>query len=162
MGETTLVAELTTLIQQQQQLASQLEKLLQQEQQYLLEDNPDAMRPLIEQKEQLAKQMAALQNQILTRTKADYPISRDDELGQYIQQADASGQLFQQWESLLKIAENCRRINEINGATLNLKKRYTENGLAILRGQIGGSRASVYSKKGVQSSSQTSRILSKA
>lgn len=162
MGETALLAELTTLIQQQQQLASQLETLLKQEQQLLTGSDPDAMAPLIQNKEQLAKQMATTQSQLLEQIKQHFPINSDDELGGTIQKIDHTGKLFQEWESLLTIAESCRRINEINGATLNLKRRYTENGLAILRGQIGGNRASVYSKKGVESASQTSRIISKA
>ena len=55
MSLEAFIAQLSTLLQQQHQLANKLEELLQQEQQLLSDDNPDAMLPIIEQKEQLVE-----------------------------------------------------------------------------------------------------------
>ncbi|HIJ23247.1 MAG: hypothetical protein HON68_01175 [Gammaproteobacteria bacterium] len=162
MSLEAFIAQLSTLLQQQHQLANKLEELLQQEQQLLSDDNPDAMLPIIEQKEQLAKHMSTAQKQILDSVKQRVAIQSDDQLAAALQKIDPTGTLLQRWELLLETAEKCRLLNETIGATINLKKKYTENGLAILRGQIGGNRASVYSKKGVESYSQSSRIIDKA
>lgn len=161
MSEPNLATQLSVLIQKQQENANKLKGLLQQEQHYLLEDNTTQLIPVIEQKEALAQQMATTQNQLSTFAQQNSNATEQG-LVQFIKQNDPSGQLVQHWEALLESTRDCKQLNESNGSTINLKKRYTDNGLAILRGQIGGNQSTTYSKKGVTSTSQGSRIINKA
>ncbi len=161
MSEPNLASHLSELIQRQQENANQLKNLLQQEQSYLLEDDSTKLLSVIEQKEALAQQMTVTQNQLSSFAK-QHSTSPEQGLVQLIEQSDPTGGLMQQWKVLLEITRSCKQLNEVNGSTINLKKRYSDNGLAILRGQIGGNQSTTYSKKGITSNAQGSHIINKA
>ncbi len=162
MSNPELAAQLSALLEHQQSSSTALKGLLEQERELLLNGDPESMMSLLQSKEALAKKMAAAQNQLLTLAAQHNHPQTDLGLMDCIKDCDTDGSLQQQWDGLLAIAEECKRLNEINGATINLKKRHTENSLAILRGQITNHGASVYSKKGVESSNQGSRFIHKA
>ncbi len=162
MSDMTLESQISSLITQQQINANQLKTLLEQEQQALQEGASDAMMTLIAEKEKLAQQMGATQNQLVTLARSHNYTDPESGIVDFIKASDASGKLYPDWELLLELADACRRLNEANGATINLKKRYTDKGLAILRGQIGNSQTTTYSKKGVESRARSNRILNKA
>ncbi|MBT3308750.1 MAG: hypothetical protein HN382_04480 [Gammaproteobacteria bacterium] len=162
MSETNLAAQLSALILNQQHLTTGLKSLLEQEQQLLLENDSVQMMSVIQQKEDLAQQMATTQNQLNTLAQQYNQAEPEQRLVKLIQAVDPTGQLLQQWETLLDGAKACKQLNETNGATINLKKRYADNGLAILRGQTGNRNSTTYSKKGVETRKQGSHILHKA
>lgn len=162
MSNPELAAQLSTLLQQQQESSAELRTLLEQERDLLLNGSPEAMMTLLQSKEELAKKMAAVQGQLISIAAQHNHPQTDLGLIDCILDCDSDGSLQQQWNALLSTAEECKKLNEINGATINLKKRHTENSLAILRGQITNHAASVYSKKGVESSNQGSRFIHKA
>lgn len=163
MSETNLATQLSELILSQQQLASKLKSLLEQEQLLLTTEETQQMLAVVEQKEIIAKQMTSTQNQLNTLALQYNRADPDQRLVKLIQAVDESGELFQQWESLLEIAQSCKQLNEANGSTINLKQRYTENGLAILRGQSSNHNSTTYSKKGVRrTGNQGARTLFKA
>ncbi len=163
MGDMTLESQIAALIVRQQLNAEQLLALLEQERQALLEATPERLMELIAAKEEQARVMTETQNQLLTLARSHDYSGPQRGLNQFIQDSDASGRLVPEWEALLQSAEQCRKLNESNGATVNLKKRFTESGLAILHGQIDPQPgATTYSKKGITSGQSGSRVLHKA
>ena len=164
MSEPNLAAQLSSLLENQHRFSSELKDLLQQEQQFLLENQTEPMAALIEQKEKLARQMAIAQNQLNQLAEQYNRAEPEHRLAKLIQAVDPTGHLSQQWESLLELAKACKALNETNGATINLKKRYAESGLAILRGQTEPRASNTYSKRGIESGKNNSsgRILNKA
>ncbi len=163
MSEPNLAAQLSTLIRKQQENATTLKSLLEEEQYCLTEDKSEQLMGVIQKKEQLAQQMATTQNQLITLAQQHSSADAEQGLVQLIQANDPTGELSQLWEALLETTRSCKQLNETNGSTINLKKRYADSGLAILRGQIGSSNsAATYSKKGVTSNKQGSHILHKA
>ncbi len=162
MNNPHLADQLFALLQRQQIHANTLKQLLEQEQAQLLADQPDQLLLTIEQKESLAEQMATLQNQLSHLAQQHSGENREPSLVRLLQQCDPEGGLEQAWQALLETTRSCKQLNESNGSTINLKKRYADNGLAILRGQVGGNSANTYSKKGISANRQSGRILNKA
>ncbi len=162
MHDMTLESQIAGLITQQLINAKELLTLLEQEQQALVDGESEALMTILSEKEKQARQMAAVQNQLTTLAQSHNYTDPENGLVDFIKNSDTSGNLFPEWSALLNIAESCRRLNEANGATVNLKKRFNDNALAILRGQIGGGNATTYSKAGVSSGAKGSHILHKA
>lgn len=162
MSGNGLATKLSALIRQQSDCASELLGLLERERTLLTEGSPEEIATLVDEKERIGSAMASIQENLLSTAAQHSHPHTDSGLVDCINRNDRDGELKQQWASLLRIAENCKNLNEINGATINLKRRYTENSLAILHGQTTTGRGSVYSKRGATSSESSSTIINKA
>ncbi|MBT3346952.1 MAG: flagellar protein FlgN [Thiotrichales bacterium] len=158
-----MVEQLLPLLKQQQSNATTLLSILEKEKEILLNGEPELIAKLLEEKEAASRRMGAAHDQLLSIAEHLNQPRTDIGLVECIKGADKDGSLQREWDSLIETTATCQKINQANGATINLKKRYAENGLAILRGQIGTSKASLYSKKGVEESgAQGAHILHKA
>lgn len=151
-----LVENGLTLIRQLQQLLMDEAELLKKSDQIeLLNAVVLKKQPLINQINQFSRQMA----QVLTTETLP-----NDQNGmiQYIEKAKAVGltaeTLKHNWSEIISITESCRTLNELNGGSIDILRRYTLRSLQILKGDsLLGS--STYDKDGSTKAELPSRKL---
>jgi flagellar biosynthesis protein FlgN len=88
-------------------------------------------QPLINQINQFSRQMA----QVLTTETL--PNNQNGML-QYLEKAKATGLateiMFRNWATIVQITETCRILNEQNGGSIDILRRYIQRSLHILKG----------------------------
>ena len=61
-------------------------------------------------------------------------------MGDHTREADPTGQLADEWETLRSIMRQCQDANNINGHVLRLRRQHVARALAVLRGEDPGER----------------------
>jgi len=137
--------ELQALLRREVECASQLVDILRCEFETLKRGNGQSLQQIVAQKSQGINALAHLSSQRQQwLTAAGYP-KTDSAIDEYIQHADAARRMpiAELRRSLRALAEEAKRLNEINGGVIETSRRYLEHALAILQNR--GAEVELYS-----------------
>ncbi|MEQ1637297.1 MAG: flagellar protein FlgN [Methylococcales bacterium] len=114
-------------------------------------------QPLINEINQFSRQMA----QVLTTETL--PNDQNGML-QYLEKAKATGlaaeAMRNNWSEIIKITKTCKRLNEQNGGSIDILRRYTHRSLLVIKGHTQS--PNTYRKDGTTQSDFHSRKLTSA
>lgn len=90
-------------------------------------------------KKQLVAQLEQFSQQLGQILAAEQLSPHQDGIQAYFQRAEAAGllsiELTSRWAQLMSLCTECRRLNEQNGASIELLARHTKRSLQILKGK---------------------------
>lgn len=154
IAERLVANGLELILQLQQVLLDEATLLKQGDQLAALNVIVGRKQPLIAQINQFSRQMA----QILTTETLpnDY-----NGMLQYLEKGNAMGiyaeTIKKNWAEIIEITENCKRINEQNGGSIDILRRYAQRSLQVLKGN--NYFANTYGKDGSTKTELPSRKL---
>ena len=79
---------------------------------------------------------------------------------EHTRQADPSGQLAEEWDTLRSIMRQCQAANNVNGHVLRLRRQHVARALAVLRGEDPGER--LYGPRGEDATKGETPLLGEA
>lgn len=144
------------------QLAQQLHLELSQEADALKKTHPaELINNIAANKKQLVSQLEQFNAQ-LTQVLATEKLPNDqDSIKEYFRRAETAGLLTAEsvgnWAQLMLVCAECRKLNEQNGAGIDLLSRHTKRSLDILKGKP--EFANTYGSDGSTQSDRYTRTL---
>lgn len=156
--------QLIELIQMLENISSELNNVLEREQDILKSNDSQQLLELSNEKKTL---VSSLENHTKTThvflrnmniNKGLYGFS--DFLSQ-IKPGDTQTLLQDTWLNIQTLADDNKKLNQINGSIIELNRRHTQRSLDVLRGQVSTS-TSTYGSDGQTMKSKVSRNISVA
>lgn len=161
---TQAMAQLTTFLDGLIASARNLDALLSQEQTILEERSAEELESITQAKTHLVVELESAEKVLrrFTTTKSSTDVAFT--WSGFIEQVDPHGQhgIASRVEELKATLANCQRANELNGAVVMAKKRFTEELSAILHGRPSNQAAETYGKRGQKCHQETSTTLTRA
>lgn len=136
------------LLEKQLMLTERLNALLQREYDVLHLRNVDSLDVLASEKQPIVLDIDTLNQHWLSLLELEGAELDVKGIIAFLKQYDSkkSTRILPLWESVLKQAKECHRLNTINGATLTLRNQATQQAMSILRGHTPGD--SLYNVQG--------------
>lgn len=137
--------ELQALLRREVECAGQLINILRCEFKALKQGDSVNLQQIVAQKSQSISALTRLSSERQQwLTAAGYPTA-DSAIDEYIQQMDAARRMpiEELRRSLRTLAQQAKRLNEINGGVVETSRRYLEHALAILQNR--GAEVELYS-----------------
>lgn len=128
--------ELNDLLRAEYTCAGRLNTLLGAEAKALITRDVEAMERLLDEKQGLIQQLEHLENRMRQLLQSAGFGTQPRDVEACLAWCDDSGQLIKGWRLLMERIRNAQQQNRINGATLESSRRYTQQTLALLRGQV--------------------------
>ena len=101
--------------------------------------DPEAIASIAAGKRDLVAQLEQFTKQLGQVLATEHLTVGSDGIKKYLAKAGAAGihvdGIWVSWADLAKLSENCRTLNEQNGASIALLSRHTQRSLQILRGK---------------------------
>lgn len=153
-------SQLLTLIKQARICGERVLDLLQQENTAILARDGMAIEALVKAKLQAFERWEQVEKQRLGLLQQLGFSADNNGMRSCLKACDTSGQLQASWDRLLDLTAECRRQNEVNGASIEISRQQASEALAILRGQSGN--ATTYGAGGTTHYSSSQRDLGRA
>lgn len=135
---------LRSLIGQELDLARQLSDALSAETDALSELDPAALDKATLVKQHCVEQLGVLDSE--RRALFNVFGATDDQVERFLGRIDVSGELTDNWESLLELLAACRSANQRNGIVVASQRRRVGEAIGLLRGS--STQAPTYNQSG--------------
>lgn len=144
--------------------ARNLDALLSEESAILETRSPEELETITQTKTHLVSELESAEKVLRKFTGAKSAAGASFTWHDFVEQVDPQRQygVAAKVEELKTILLHCQRANEINGAVVMAKKRFTEDLTAILHGRPPNQAAETYGKRGQKCHQESSTTLTTA
>lgn len=133
---------------------------LQREQQSLVDGHLDNLLPLAEEKSRIAASLGSLAEQRNKALAAAGLAADKTGMMDWLTSQPKSAASRAEWDNLLELAAEARRLNELNGKLIATRMQHNQQALAVLHAAVN--RAMMYGPDGQQHTSGFGRHLGTA
>lgn len=160
MDQSRHIAMLVDLLANQRANVTALLELLNQERSALRQNDTAELEVLAAEKETQIGNIDANDQRRVTLLKAAGYENNQAGMQQLIARLGNEPVLLDTWNGLLDDLTECKKLNEINGGSIELVKRHLQRAISIVNGQ--SQSPSLYNDSGISTSQHTGHTIAKA
>lgn len=164
MSTTQAMEQLTQFLDGLLASARNLEQLLNDEKTVLAERSPDELNTITQSKMDLVLQLEASKNVLKTLANSSAAGGEQFSWDGFVAEVDPRGDygISGKIGELRTLLARCHQANEVNGAVIMAKKRFTDDLVAVLQGKPAKPATETYGKRGQKCYEELSNTLTKA